>query len=272
MELNARDLARLLELNKKKAELEFQARILNQKPDGELRRVSALAGEFEDKAKSAGVRLIYPNQERLDCYAKELEAFPADAIREGLKVKDGRAYQTLKERGMIIKKNYENRAEIAKLLILIARMGKDEGDALANAIASGGISAPLRASTLDEGSRAKLARFLRRCGIMCALSGEELSPAGGDGEGEKEIRIEMPSRCVWVSEDSRKPLEENLKKMNDLNARIQLKNAERQIKVFTEEEETLFASLQKDYLDLLKEQDELLREFNKEEGLSVKCS
>lgn len=273
MELNARDLARLIELNKKKAELEFQSRVLGQKPDGELRRVSAVAGEFADKAKAAGVRLVYPNQERLDCYAKDLEAFPADALREGLKVRDGRAYQTLKERGMIVKKNYENRAEIAKLLILIARMNNDEGDALAAAIASGVVNAPMKASSLDGPSREKLARFLRRCGIMCAVSGDGLAPAdGADDSDGKEIRVEMPNRWVWVSEGSKERLEENLKRMNDLNARIQLKNAERQIKVFSDEEEEHFASLQKDYLGLLKEQDELLKEFNEEEGLSVKSA
>ncbi|MCI0503735.1 hypothetical protein L0Y65_03420 [Candidatus Micrarchaeota archaeon] len=268
MVLTARDLARLIELNKKKAELQFQASVLGVTPDGELRRVSVNAEELSERAKAAGIRLVFPNQDRLDELASALEEFPPDAIRAGIKVRDGKAYQTLKDRGMIVKKNFENRAEIAKLLIIIARMSEEERNEALRAIAAGALDKPLSATSIDECTRAKLARFLRRCGIMCALSGSGLLPSGEGLEGDKEIRIEMQNRCVWVAESARGRLEENLKKMQNLNARIQLKNAERQIKVFSEEEENVFATLQKEYLDLLKEQDEVLREFNEEDGLA----
>jgi len=269
MALTARDLSRLIELNKKKAELQFQAKVLGASSEGELRRVSSNADELADRAKAAGIRLVFPSQDMLDELASALDEFPPDAIREGIKVRDGKAYQTLKERGMIVKKNFENRSEIAKLLIIIARMSEEERNGALRAIASGAFEKPLAASSLDEAARAKLARFLRRCGINCTQLGNELMPAN-DAACEQEIRIQMPNRSVWVNESAKGRLEENLKKMQHLNARIQLKNAERQIKVFSEEEEGVFATLQKEYLELLKEQDEVLREFNEEEGLSAK--
>lgn len=244
-------------------------RVLGAKPDVELRRVTAHAEELSDKAKSAGVRLIYPNQTKLDEYAEALEAFPVDAIREGMKIRDGRAYQTLKERGMIVKGNFENRSEIAKLLILIAGMPRDEKAALEAVVAAGAIEAPINLASMDEQAGKRLARFMRRCGISCIVSGQTLAPAPDDGV-EKEARVELPNRWVWVSEGSKALLEENLRKMQSLNAKIQLKNAERQIKVFSEEEEGVFATLQREYLGLLKEQDELLKEFNEEDALSAK--
>jgi hypothetical protein len=236
-----------------------------------LRRVSSNAEELADRANAAGIRLVYPGQDMLDELAEALDSFPPDAIREGLKVRDGRAYQTLKERGMIVKRNYENRFEIAKLLIIASKMGESEREAVLGAIASGAVPGPIPASTLDETGRARLARFMRRCGLACAISGAELHPVPDEAAGPapaKEIRISMPNRSVWVSESSRERLEANLRKMERLNACIQLKNAERQIKVFSEEEESTFASLQKEYLDLLKEQDEVLREFNEEDTIS----
>jgi hypothetical protein len=261
-------LARLIELNKKKAELQFQAKVLGASPEGELRRVASNAEELADRAKAAGIRLVFPNQDMLDELASALEEFPPDAIRAGIKVKDGKAYQTLKERGMIVKKNYENRSEIAKLLVIIARMAAEEREAVIRAIASGSFTAPLSVASLDDPARIKLARFLRRCGMACALSGSVLAPDSA-GAGDREIKIEMPNRSVWVSEAAKDRLEANLKKMQHLNARIQLKNAERQIKVFSDEEEGVFATLQKEYLDLLKEQDEVLKEFNEEESLTA---
>ncbi|MFH0885458.1 MAG: hypothetical protein V1861_07150 [Candidatus Micrarchaeota archaeon] len=270
MELKARDLARLIELNKKKAELEFQVRILGAKPDVELRRVVSNANELAEKAKAAGISLIFPNQTKLDEYAEALDAFPADAIKEGLKIRDGRAYQTLKERGIIVKKNFENRSEIAKLLIIIAGMAKDEREAIESAISAGSIESPVSVASLGEESGKRIARFMRRCGIACVACGTELKVAPDEAV-EKETRIELPNRWVWVSEGSKALLEENLRKMQHLNARIQLKNAERQIKTFSEEEEGVFATLQMEYLVLLKEQDELLREFNEEDALAVKA-
>ena len=53
--------------------------------------------------------------------------------------------------------------------------------------------------------------------------------------------------------------------MVQVNSLIQLRNAERQIKVFDSREEDEFSALQRQYLELLKEQDELLREYNEEE-------
>lgn len=234
-----------------------------------MRRVAANAEELSDKAKGAGVRLIFPNQTKLDEYAEALEAFPPDAIREGMKIRDGRAYQTLKERGMIVKSNFENRSEIAKLLILVAGMPKTERDAIEAAIAAGAVDTPVSLPSVDGQALRKLSMFMRRCGIMCCVSEASLAPAPAEGV-EKEARVELPNRWVWVSEGSKTLLEENLRKMQSLNAKIQLKNAERQIKSFSEEEEGVFATLQKEYLDLLKEQDELLREFNAEDSLVVK--
>jgi len=81
----------------------------------------------------------------------------------------------------------------------------------------------------------------------------------------------MRSRNVWVSREIKEKLDSNMKRIEEINPEIQLRNAQRHIKVFNEEEEKLFASLQEEYLKLLKEQDELLSDFNEEEKLSVKA-
>ncbi len=243
--------------------------MLGAKAETEMRHVIAGIRELSEKAKETGVALVLPSQERLDELGELLESFPPDAIREGLKVRDGKAYGTLRERGAIVKRNFENRSEIAKLLVLCARMGEDERKAALGAIAAGAVREPLRITTLAPPDRAKLLKFMKRSGIPCVLEGDMLCAPPADAA-MGEVRLEMPGRLVWVEESAKPTLEANLRRMRDLNAHIQLKNAERQIKVFTEDEESRFAELQREYLGLLKEQDEILREYNLEDGISVK--
>jgi hypothetical protein len=269
MEMNARELSRLLELNKKKAELEFQRSVLGMKPDSDLSRVSSSVAELSAKARSAGIEVVYPEQKRLDELAKEVDEFPTDALREGLKIKDGKAYQVLKDRGMIIKRNFQNRSEIAKLLILASKMGNEEKGSLLGVIASGALAERLTASSIPEEERKRLARVLRRCGILCQVDGEGLEPVL-EGVVEKELILEMSNRSVWVTEEAKPVLEANLKRIGALNAKIQLKNAERQVKLFSQAEEDDFATMQMEYLDLLKQQDGILKDYLEEDKISAK--
>ncbi len=267
MEISARDLARLIELKKKKAELEFQKSVLGAHVEGELAAVSSSASELDAKARAAGVELVFPDQAGLDALGTALASFPPDALREGLKVRDGKAFQTLKERGMIVKRKFGDRFEIAKASVLMARMEAQERSTLAGAVASGAVNAPLSISSLPEEDRRRLARFLRRCGIRCVIAGAELRPC--DEAVEREVRLELQNRSVWVSETSKPHLEDNIRRMTDLNARIQLKNALRQVSRFSDDEEKDFAALQKEYLDLLKRQDELLKDYQDEDKLAA---
>lgn len=267
MAISVRELARLMELNKRKAELEFQKSVFGANVESDLARLVSAAEELSEKANGSGVELVLPGQKRLDELAKALDEFSAEEMREGLKIKDGRAFQTLKDRGMIVKRNFENRFEIAKLMVLAAKM-KDEKKSLLDIVAAGALASPLSIASLSDENRKRLARIMRRCGIDCVAGENGLEPAMGKNA-EKEARLHVSNRPVWISQESKPRLEENLKRMENLNARIQLKNAERQLKTFSEEEETNFALLQREYLNLLKEQDELLKDYIEEENLSV---
>ena len=267
MEITAKDLSRLIELNKKRAELEFKKSVLGEE-DPSLRHIISNQAELASKAKAASIELVMPNQNALDSLGKQLESFPPDSIREGLKVRDGKAYQVLRERGLIVMKNHMNRLEIAKLSVAIAKAAGPEREAVIAAVRSGSLSSPIALESLDEQGVKGIARFLRRCGLCCVSSGRQISPSPEPTE--KEVRLDVSNRSVWVSESAKGELEKNLERIKAINATIQLRNAERQIKAFSEDEESRFASLQKEYLDLLKQQDEILREFNEEERISVK--
>jgi hypothetical protein len=134
-------------------------------------------------------------------------------------------------------------------------------------VRSGSLTGTVQLIFTEEPLVGSIARYLRRCGIGCAAAGRTIV---AEGQAPQEVRMELASRNVWVSQQVKAQLEDNLRSINALTAGIQLKNAERQIKQFSEQEESEFVSLQRQYLDLLKRQDELLKEFNEEENLPAK--
>ena len=226
----------------------------------ELASVSKAVSEISSR--SGSLAIIVPHSERLDSLQKELESFGPAEIREALKIRDGKVYHVLSERGKIVKRNFENRYEIAKLSLMVSKLGKEEREAFSAAIGKGAIEGALEVKSIDAGMARTLVRLLVRCSIPACMSGHSIEGRDAD---IGEVRMEVSNRSIWIEKSLRPKLEENLKKMVQVNSLIQLRNAERQIKVFDSREEDEFSALQRQYLELLKEQDELLREYNEEE-------
>ncbi len=269
MEITARDIARLLELEKKKAELSFKKTVFGMDTEKEMIEISANAMEISNRMKTAGIEIAVPCDDALKAYDARINAFSSEQIKESMKARSGDPYSLLKEKGEIVKRNFSNRMEIAKLAVILAKMKKDHKSALVCAIRSGKIESEMFLDGNDSALLIQFAKSLGRCGIFCGIDGSKLK--GGEcADDGCEVRIELQNRIVYLpSDDAKSKLDENMKKMVELNRSIQLKNAVRQIKVFSDEEDKEFASLQRRYLDLLNEQDEILRDFNKEEALSV---
>jgi len=269
MEITARDIARLIELEKKKAELSFKKAVFGIDTEKEIIEISANAMEISNRMRSAGIEIAVPCDDALKAYDLRINAFTNEQIKDSMKARSGDPYSLLKEKGEIVKRNFSNRMEIAKLAIILAKMKKDHKSALTCAIRSGKIGSEMFLDGNESGLLDQFAKSLRRCGIFCEIDGSKLKGVESANDG-CEVKVELPNRIVYLpSSDAKSKLDENMKKMVELNRSIQLKNAVRQIKTFSEEEDKEFVDLQRKYLDLLNEQDEILRDFNKEEALSV---
>jgi hypothetical protein len=250
-----------MELNKKKAELEFKRAVLGEQCDDELKRAGKEADALA--ARTKGVAIVLPNQRKLDDLGKVLSGYDANELREALKTKAGPAYDALMQRGAMVKANNENRFEIAKLSLELRRLKGDDKAHAVDILRFGAIFGPLKLPSADDAALGRIARLMRRCGIPCMKSGSEIVPGG---EPEAEVKMLVSNRTVWVSEEVRRKLEDNLARTRQISMKVQLRNAERQVLTFDEKQENDFVALQHEYLQLLKEQDELLKEFNEEEG------
>jgi hypothetical protein len=261
--MEVKEIAKLIRLNKKKAELEFKKNVLGIECENELKEVSSKAAELDWKLKQAGIEIVYPNQNKLEELAKKMEEYTPEQLKQAMSTKSGEAFVILNERGVIVKANHENLNEVAKLSFMISKLQPEEKTALTNAVKEGKIETA-KVESLDEKDRANIAKFLFRCGMTCSLNGSELTPEEPE---EYEVCVKLSNKNVWVSKETAEKLEVNLKKMDEIGSKIQVNNAVRHIKTFSEEEENAFTSLQAEYLELLKEQDGLLKEYDGESKL-----
>lgn len=267
VELTTKELARLIELRRKKTEF-----IAEQKTGldraGEIAAIEHNAQSIENKVNELGIVIVTPNGKKLQELTQKLRELPADSIKEAVKIRDGLVYQMLKERSEIIRSNYDNRLEISKLSITSSMIASEKRAVLHQAISNGTFSMPLDISGIDPTKAATIVRSLNRCGIKCKIL--ENTIANEENLEQNEKIVDISGNRIWLSNELKPKFDENMTLLQQINVKIQLKNAEKQIRQFADEEQKEFDDLQKKYLDLIKQKDEILKNYEEESNISVK--
>ncbi len=263
------DIAKLIELNKEKSEFQFKLTYATANTttiskeaitelESSLAKVSSSHSALLAKLQSAGVAIAFPNEDVINELSVKITAFGPTDIISAVKTKTGPAYELMGKRSVLVKKNYENRENIGKLLILVAKISKTNSDIsgkLLTSIKSGQMLATSDMSSLNSTDKNYLGKLFHRIGFSLPE------------HSELEIPIPLNNRIVWIDKKSSTDLLSNFDKIKSLSTKIQLRNAERQVLIFDDVKEKEFADLQHEYLKLLKEQDGLLKSFNEEESI-----
>ncbi len=211
------------------------------------------------------------NSARISDLQSKLSNFSIEEQAKAVKAKHGETFDILRERGQHLKSNLENRETIAKLLIMLSTVKDMETkDKLGEILENGKIQESVHVEGCDPETIKVITILFNRLGIAASVSedGKHVLPGGED----REKMFVISNKKVWVASDVAEKLTENLSNIEKISPKLQWKNAQRQIKVLTEDEEKEFADLQKKYLDLLKEQDELLEGTNDEEKFVIEVS
>ena len=208
---------------------------------------------------ASALEVVYPNHERIQELSSMIEQFSADQIKDALRKKEGEVYEIIGRRGNIIRANFENRHEIAKLNVLLGKLNNDEKEEIVNAVKTGSIEDPIKVGSLVEDERTELARYVNRCGISCSLEGDEVT---GDEPDEKEVSVTIGEKRFWVSSGAAEKIGETLKKIEQLGCKLQVNYAKRHVVQFNEEQEQEYNEMQKEYIELLKVKDELLKDIS----------
>jgi hypothetical protein len=267
-----KDLITFQELGKSRAEIGFKLDIERSKGadpavishyESKLASASRQLEEIALKMERAGIRLTLPNELELSRLNCELSAHPAKELADAMRQRSGPVWDALAARGALLRRNFEDRENIAKLSLLAAHLQKDVRDSLHEQVRKGSVSAAVPILKGEETVGRKVALVLGRLGMPAELKDGMLSPCANVAE----IPVQLQNRRVWVLPEVRERLGENMKKLEMISPQIQVRNAVRHVKTFSEDEEKEFARIQNEYLKLLKEQDELLKDFDEEGNL-----
>ena len=259
------DITKLIELNKEKAELAFKSKYFSNSEEikHELSLIGVQIAEITDKLITAGMRIAIPCEKQIEHFNSELKKYRDSEIFDALKSKKGNIYELLSVRGALLKQNFNNRVNIAKINILLSKFPVVVRTKLLDTLREGELAQDIQIDT-DEKTRMLLARLFTRLGIQAFINNGGLSSKAAE-QVDIEVPVPLGNRCVWVSQRIANNLVELNNKISEISTKIQLRNAEKQVKIFNETEEQEFAQLQGEYLSLLKNQDALLVDFYDEE-------
>lgn len=256
------DIVHFIECNKKRAELEFRMALKDEEAKKEFLEIDKKQKEMQKTFQNSELTVVMPYEYIIRKLTDELKTANHEAIAESLRVKKGPLYEILAERGTMLKKNFENRFEIAKINLLILQFPCTIKVALQEILRAGKIDGNIGCT--DEKKKELLCRLLYRIGIPVSYTPHTLTAPIGHANGV-EIPVLLQNKRVWITEEKRDVVADLEKKLHNVSTKIQLRNAERQVKIFTQAEENDFSELQNEYLFLLKNLDAVLDDFNKEE-------
>lgn len=251
----------IIECRKKRAELVFKKGYLNWKKSSNdflIKHIDLDLIEIENQLKELEKKLgkysiVFPDQDKLDELNEKVSSLDPEELYETMESKEGDVFELLKERGELLRYLYEKREEISKFNVLLQKLKEKDRDSITALLKNKENFSEEEILTLkDKTLKSNLFKLFSR--LDFPVSKENLNIS--------EERVFVGSRAVWVPNSMSEKIVEMNKTMDELSRKIQFKNAEKQIKNFSENEEKEFQSMQSQYLTLLKEKDKILHDFS----------
>lgn len=206
-----------------------------------------------EKLSIADMITIVPNRKEIGEFTERINKYSREQLDAAVKGKSGEAYELLKKRAVLVRNNYERKEDIARLTILLNTAPRKEAEAIQKIIEDGE-GADADVSFFPKASQQELVNLASRLGRQCCaiagtLSIDKKKAEHADLRAEDELlRTLQGGKRVWVRADRIADFEENEKRLAELLAKIQAKNAEKQARQLTEEETVFLDKLQNDYL------------------------
>ena len=267
--VDARTVGAIIEARKKYAELVFKKGFVERNSPGskelleeverELGEAQAKLTALEERASSSNVEIILPFKSRLDQLDAEISQKEPKEMDEALKAKEGALFTLLSEKGAIIRSNVEHRLEIGKLAFLLPQFPKEQRDRLRGMVEAG--KAEEMPIPNNEKKSKMLIAVLNRLGLGCRLEAGTLTPTQEDWE---EGKVQLNNEYIWLDKTRLPAFAQNEKSIMEISTKLQVKNAERQVRDFGEEEMNEFNDLQSTYLTLLNMRKDLAQDYENE--------
>lgn len=270
------EVVRYIELTKYKCELELKKNLIDTSKDkqdkqdatppspieAELGKVSQQLQALLEKFEAMDFSVVLLEERKITDLNKEIGACSGEELLIALKNKSGKVYAALAARNSLLRQNFESRLDIARALILINRLSKEDKPMLLEVVASTDLDEPIKLAC-DQQTKGDLVRFLNRLSINVCVNDTNIERA--DKIALSEVSMVIANRKTWIPEVVVDAVKTNVERINTLSVKLQVLNAKRQVENFSNAEEEQFVAIQEEYLKLLKEQDKLLKDFSDNE-------
>jgi len=220
---------------------------------------------LETKIKSAGILTVMIHRNVIDELNDSINSHTLGEMMEAARSKQGTLYEKMKKRGKLTKENYEQREEIADLVLILNSMPQSDAEEIKEAIET--FSTPsdwaVDLSHLSLGKQKNLIQVLNRLGFKCCIKNNRL--VTGEYKGERVInwnpeeKRAVKNKSVWVSHLLINQFDHNEDKLIEVTREIQAMTAKKQVKTFDPEEENRFIELQREYLTCLAKREKLIQ-------------
>lgn len=250
-------IVKLIELTVEKESLLIKADYTKQKEPGKteklLDKVKTIDEEISLNSnilKSAGVDFYLLDFDRL-IETEKISEYSSEEKAKAIDEKTGELFDLIRTRLQVLRENYDIRNELAKVLMVISSLDSVEMKTeFLNSIKS---KKQMLIKHAEGEKVKKILTLFSRLGLY------------GSCEDKKFV---IQRDVVWLNGETAEKMEEILSGLKAIEPQLQWKNAQRQIKDFTEEEENEFSEIQRKYLDLLNARDNLVESYKKEEVVS----
>ncbi|HLC68568.1 MAG TPA: hypothetical protein VJH24_01910 [Candidatus Bilamarchaeaceae archaeon] len=210
-------------------------------------------------------KLVLPHEQQWEGIQQTLVSSSREEWDDALRSRQGTLYAAIKKYRSFLRYHAQNRKNIAKLNLLFHKTGYDRCVSLIGMLRLGHPPSSVDISFLSNDDQKWALRLFQRLDFPLSLKGAELKK---NGFAESlDVAVSTGEHLVWIVREKASGLETVLAELKTVSRRMQYYNAERQIRTFPPEEEKEYEAVQSHYLQLLKQKDELLRDFYAEDKL-----
>ncbi len=197
---------------------------------------------------------IVPRREEIDSLNSQIEKFQITDIDGAISSRQGELFGLLRKRSEITKANFELRDDICRLTILINSIPLEDAESVKSYV-EGEKPSEISLEGINEEKQQNLLTLLNRLGKPSTIQGGKIIPSLELGGSES---IFIDGRKAHMPSEQLAKYKEIEAEIGTLSARMQIQNAQRQIRQLTNEEAAEYSSMQQRFAQLLGSKKELL--------------
>lgn len=214
----------------------------------------------------AGLQLVLPCEKETEELDARLINTPPEELSAVVAQREGELFDLLRTRLRLLRMQFDPLDAVAKINLLLRRLGYSRCTSLIGALRLGQVPESVDLSAFSPADASWITRLFQRLGFPVSLEGGRLQ---SNRTFVSDAAVAHGSQKIWLAAEQAARFSQNAEALNRISPKIQLCNAERQVKTYTPEEDQYFEELQGQYLALLKERDEILQTFYEEEKMFV---